>query len=116
MTKFCLVTFFLNFFVFSNAQVKIKNVNLPYLAIGTSVSKPCGEINLEVGSVREWKEKYTLRPSIGLNRTSTSGIVYRTANIIYGAGYRYEVYDHSIDHITRGIASIEVGYPINDKF
>lgn len=115
MTKFCLLTFFLNFFISGNAQVKMKNVNLPYLAIGTSVSKPFGEINFEVGSVREWKEKFTIRPSIGLNRTATGGLVYRTANITYGAGYQYEIYDNSIDHVTRGIASIEVGYPINDK-
>ena len=99
----------------SNAQESKRKFNFPYLSVGTSFIKPGGEINLEVGSVREWKEKFTIRPSIGLNRTSTGGLVYRTASIIYGAGYRYEVYDHSIDHITRGIASLEVGYPINDK-
>lgn len=85
------------FFIFSSLQAQEeeqeqkRKFNFPYLSVGTSVIKPLKEVNLEVGVIRPWKEKFTIRPSIGLNRTSTGGLITREANIIYGAGYNYEI-------------------------
>ncbi len=72
-------------------QEQKRKFNFPYLSVGTSVIKPLKEVNLEVGVIRPWKEKFTIRPSIGLNRTSTGRLITREANIIYGAGYNYEI-------------------------
>ncbi len=109
-------------FVFSSLQAQEaeqeqkRKFNFPYLSVGTSVIKPLKEVNLEVGVILPWNKNFTIWPSIGLNRISTGGLITREANIIYGAGYNFENYDYSIDYITRGILSLEIVYPLNDRF